>query len=86
MKKLMIWNGRGNVPGTHLYLAAESAEDALRMLTECFGGRGWRNELKVYFAKGCWGNAMAKVEVERGIWVTRDASDVRPKRVWPRGK
>lgn len=57
-------------PDLHVYLAAHSAADAVRMIEEYNGG--WpkaRNEIAQYFHKDCWGNAMEGITPERGMWV-----------------
>ena len=74
MKTLKLWNGRSPVRDyAHVYIAAYSQADAIRLLEEYNGHstRGIQTEFKVYYAK-CWGNKMKDVTPERGIWVVKD--------------
>lgn len=80
-KKLKLWNGRGYIPKTHLYICAHSKADAVRMLLEIYPARGWLYEINNYYSPDCWGDAMDNITPERGIWLTqeqdREASPVR---------
>jgi hypothetical protein len=84
MKKLRIWNGRNyNYPYGHMYIAAYSVEDAVRLLTELHGHepRGIRAEIRNYWSPNCWGIVMDGITPERGIWVTDKDNDMKPKRL-----
>lgn len=78
-KPLQIMNGRGYKPGTHLYIAAHSKADAVRMLNAVYPLRGWLREVNIYFSLGCWGNSMEGVKVTRGIWEGKDYK--KPRRI-----
>jgi len=55
----------------HLYIAAYSVSDAVRLITEFCGceGRGVKAEITNYFSPDCWGNAMEGITPERGLWI-----------------
>ncbi len=81
---LRLFNGRwqGGTHGAgHAYVAAHSLADAARVITEVLGykPRGIVNELAVYWAHDCWGDSMAGITPERGMWVQakRDNKPVR---------
>lgn len=87
MKTLRFWNGRpyGILPqaqwkGAHACIAAYSMADARRVCVEAGMSDPGASEIKNYFSE-CWGNDMAGVTPERGLWVTRrgqPAERVRP--------
>ena len=90
-KALKLWNGRGYIVcgakwhpkgEPHIYIAAYSRADAVRLIGECLGSepRSADSELRNYFSEGCWGNPMDGITPERGIWMTRDQDRV-PKRL-----
>jgi hypothetical protein len=71
-KKIIIMNGRwfNHNKSQHIYIGAHSIADACRICEQISGRkRGWRREINVYFAKGCWGNSMNGIEPERGAWI-----------------
>jgi hypothetical protein len=83
---LKIWNGRWAGDGTqHIYAAAHSRADLIRMIGEYLGHtpRGMNNEIHVYWQPDCWGTPMDGIKVERGLWIQSDSSK-KPKRVWPK--
>lgn len=82
MRKLRIWNGR-NFPRGHMYIAAYSVEDAVRLMTELHGfePRGIRSEIRNYWSPDCWGIAMTGITPERGVWVTDNHNGKNPKRL-----
>ena len=67
----------------HIYICAHSIADACRICEQLTGrnAASWRNEINVYFSKGCWGNAMEDVTPERGAWVQDYAGTEKPKRI-----
>jgi hypothetical protein len=69
VKTLKFWNGRWE-NRQHIYIAAYSQADAIRMIEEWLGRkpRGIETEFRVYYSP-CWGNTMESVAKERGIWV-----------------
>jgi hypothetical protein len=73
-KRLKIWNGalmiRGKQP--HIYAAAHSRADLLRMLEAWLGWRVPESEIRDYWSEGCWGRAMDGIAIERGLWVQHD--------------
>ncbi len=90
MKELKIWNGRpyGVLPstqwkGTHIYVAAYSMADVQRLCGELGLRIPSTNEISEYWNKGCWGNAMQKIPIERGVWVSDEHLRATPKRVLP---
>jgi hypothetical protein len=80
MKTLQIFNGRGRrywakdrsrtIRTEHVYICAWSKADAVRVMHEAGFERFTLSELNVYYAKGCWGDAMEGVKHERGVWAT----------------
>ncbi len=84
-KKLLLLNGRWNFGnGSHIYIAAYSVADACRICNEVVGYESnWRNEINIYFSKGCWGRLMDGIEPERGAWVSEHRYD-KPERVYPK--
>jgi hypothetical protein len=84
MKKLIIMNGRwGYGNGQTIYIGAYSVADACRIcaaITNTEPSR-WRNEINVYFSKGCWGRHMDGITPERGAWITSDHGNDKPVRV-----
>jgi hypothetical protein len=79
-KQLKLWNGRcyGVVPRNqwkrdghvgHVYVAAYSANDVRRLCRELGLGDPGAHEIKVYWNKGSWGNSMAGITPERGVWI-----------------
>lgn len=94
-KKLRLWNGRGyichkyddprwnGVRTGHVYIAAKNRADAARVMGEYMGRipQGADHEIKTYFSE-CWGNPMAGIEPERGMWISFGGSwNVKPVRV-----
>lgn len=86
-KKLILFNGRGHgnkYLGYHFYIAAHSYVDAGHLLTEATrhsARDNWYRELKTYYSRGCWGDRMAGITPERGLWVHKDQSGERPVKV-----
>ena len=82
MKALKLFNGRDwDCRGGHLYVAAYSIKDCAKLASEAYReveGLEDRpeievvtvNEIRVYWSKGCWGNSMNGIAVERGVWWT----------------
>lgn len=82
-RTLKLFNGRGQYHRTrgetgHLYIAAYSVADALRVLRDAGFELVSRHELDEYFSKGCWGNSMEEVTAERGVWATPPGQDWNP--------
>lgn len=76
VKTLRFWNGRpyGVLPHSewkdaHIFIAAYSIADARRVCVEAGYGDPGYQEIKEYWSE-CWGNRMAEVKPERGLWVT----------------
>jgi hypothetical protein len=96
-KQLVLFNGRAAVvynprdpvwwsmPDKYrvrAYVAAYSTADAVRLIEEYNGG--WpraASELRTYWSKGTWGRAMDGITPERGIWITTEFSDEKPRRL-----
>jgi hypothetical protein len=72
-KKLKLFNGRLDQAGfKHGYVCAKSRADAVRLIAE-LGFYGVNdNELKIYWHEGAWGNPMAGIEPERGLWASKN--------------
>lgn len=75
--KLRLWNGRpyGVLPprewkDTSVCVAAYSMADARRVCLEAGMTDPGAREVKEYWSE-CWGNDMAGITPERGIWVTK---------------
>jgi hypothetical protein len=68
----------------HAYGCARSRAELCRMLTEWAGGQPQRLDsyLREYWNEGAWGNSMAGIEPEPGVWVQWGRSN-KPERVWP---
>jgi hypothetical protein len=85
VKKLKIWNGRGQSRGDklegHLYVCATSRADVVNLLKQVGYDRMNLHELDVYWSSGCWGNAMAGIAPERGVWITRKDDYAKPERL-----
>lgn len=94
-KPLKIWNGRGyccrkyedpawealrHNAHVHAYVCAASRADARRVIEEYCGRLPPDSELKEYFHEGSWGNDMAGVAHERGLWI-RFGDHGKPQRV-----
>lgn len=84
-KELKVWNGRahccqkrddpfweGVAHNTTMraYIAAYSRADACRLIGEYCGAQPSDSELKNYWSEGAWGNSMAGIKVERGLWIS----------------
>ncbi len=95
-KPIKLYNGRGWIaaqgpddrwsrrdPGSvHVYIAAYSQRDALRVVAEYVGCDSTRvslNELRHYFSQ-CWGDPMDGITPERGLWIQWDRNS-KPERV-----
>lgn len=75
-KKLKLWNGRWYpYRGESAYVAAYSRADAVRLLHSIKDVHISDSEIKNYWAGGTtdcyWGNQMAGITPERGVWVVR---------------
>lgn len=88
-RTLKLWNGRpyavlesDDWKDAHLFVAAYSAADARRVCVEAGQRDPGATELSKYWSAGCWGNSMAGVEPERGLWVVRGIRGV-PERLRP---
>lgn len=88
-KELRFWNGRwsGEKGYDHIYVAAYSRADAVRLITEYEGyePRGINTEIKVYWAE-CWGRPMDGIMPERAIWLSCEYGNPRksPTKVFPK--
>jgi hypothetical protein len=84
-KKLILLNGRWGISGKeHIYICANSVADAARICGELSkSSRGWINEIKTYFSKGCWRNPMQGINPERGAWIGKNFGTEKPMRVYP---
>lgn len=74
-KKLKLWNGRGHGDYKRgvLYVCAKSYADAERLMQQALNSKmRFQTELKIYYAKGCWGDSMRGIEPERGVWAQKD--------------
>lgn len=83
-KALRLYNGRGqerrDASGRwettgHVYIAAYSHADAVRVMREAGFNSFTRHELMTYFSKGCWGNRMLSVTPVRGVWAVQPGED-----------
>lgn len=90
MKKLKCWNGRayGVLPYSqwkrgndtaHVYVCAHSVADIQRLCLELGLEAPTRGEVANYWSPH-WGNSMAGIPPERGIWVQYGRSEP-PKRI-----
>ena len=80
MKTLKIYNGSDwRHRGGHLYIAAYSLADAVRLVNEAYRKiHGYEDRPDIncvnvnyannYWSKGCWGNSMDGITPERGVW------------------
>lgn len=77
MKKIKLFNGNlrckydpitGKYIDIHAYVGAYSEKHAVE-LCEKAGSCMSLNELRVYWSKGLWGNAMDGIEPEVGVWI-----------------
>ena len=58
-KKLKIWNGRGNYKEwQYYYVAAYSIKQAVEIINTYGNANIGDNEIRKYFHKDCWGDAM----------------------------
>jgi hypothetical protein len=82
-KPLKLFNGRwGRGGADHIYVAAHSQADAIRVVNELYGeGRLSTSEIKNYWSKGAWGTNMEGITPERGAWVVK--RDMNPDRKPP---
>lgn len=67
---LKLWNGRGWDNVEHVFVAASSASDAVRLLQAAGHFFMTRHELNVYFSR-CWGGPMKYIQPRRGVWIQR---------------
>jgi hypothetical protein len=67
---LKRWNGRGWDNVEHVFVAAYSAAEAVRLLKAAGHSHMTTYELKVYFWK-TWGEPMKGIRPERGVWIQR---------------
>lgn len=67
---LKIFNGRGWDQYRHAYVCAKSRAEACRLLHAVGHGGASDSELKNFWHEGAWGNAMAAIDPEKGVWVT----------------
>jgi hypothetical protein len=73
LKKLKIWNGRGDGRGGHLYICATSQRQAVALVNQSGFGYGMSlSELRDYYAEGCWGVAMNDITPEIGVWTVNE--------------
>lgn len=70
----------GSVPdrGGHVFVGAYSVADARVLWRQAFGCDIPTSEVRNYWSKNCWGNAMDGVPFERGIWVMFDRHGANP--------
>jgi hypothetical protein len=82
-KQLMIANGRGDYGRNrtkrfpngfkgHMWVAAYSKADAVRVLREAGYETMTLREFNIYWSKGCWGTPMDGITPERGVWFIPD--------------
>lgn len=82
-KTLIIANGRGDYGRNrtkrfpngfkgHLWVAAYSKADAVRLLQEGGYETMTIREFNIYWSKGCWGTPMDGIAIERGVWFQPD--------------
>lgn len=80
------WESLEYNQSAYCYVAAYSVADLLCMLREYYGG-DWcpvnAGYVRKYWHKGCWGNSMAGVPVERGVWISFGRHSGIPVRVYP---
>ena len=74
-KKLKLFNGSDwEHRGGHLFIAAHSLADAVRLANEArakatgISGGISVSYAREYWSKGCWGKTMNDVTPERGVW------------------
>lgn len=74
VRTLKVWNGNLMIGGKqpHIYAAAYSRADLLRMLETWLGYRIAESEIRTYWSEGCWGRSMDGITPERGIWMQHD--------------
>lgn len=74
-KKLRLFNGRGdygrnNLDG-HLFVAAASKAEAVRLLKQAGYSTITIGEFNMYWSKDAWGNNMNDITPEKGVWIQR---------------
>jgi hypothetical protein len=57
--------------GVTAYIAAYSISDLMRVISEYTQRSTSRSEIDNYWSKDAWGNSMAGVQPERGIWLKK---------------
>ena len=84
-RKLKLFNGGDwACRGGHLYVCAYSQQDAVDLANQAYRKiKGYEDRpdicpftighVRVYWAKGCWGNPMAGIVPERGVWWRKQA-------------
>jgi len=74
MKKIKIFNGRlyGNGKMHHGYVGAYSVKHVVELCQQAGYSNVTIGEINVYWSKGCWGNPMAGIEPQVGVWVQED--------------
>ena len=71
VKKLKIWNGRGDYHTyDHFYVAAYTQKQAVELINKFAYIEISTYELKKYYAHGCWGTSMKDIEPDVGLWAT----------------
>jgi hypothetical protein len=73
--KVKMWNGTAVTRGKqwHIYIGATSVRQALELVKEAGFGYMGASHLKNYFSP-MWGNDMAGIEPEIGVWGKPDAN------------
>lgn len=89
-RKLKLFNGRSH--GTkyrrhHIYIAATSMKEAAKLVGLACYGEGCENmisvnEIRTYYNKGCWGNAMEGIiPTEPCVYIAGEYPETKPFRV-----
>ena len=86
---LKIWNGRwygrqedaDGIRYDRVYIAAKTMAEAIRMCAKVGNPQIDYHEMKNFFSQGAWGNSMADVAVEKGVWLGVRNDKSKPVRV-----
>lgn len=80
-----FWSVRqtAEVNDAHAFVAAYSIADAQRLVSEYTGRPTSISEIKSYWSKNAWGNAMDGITPERGIWISFGNRGETPTKVYP---
>jgi hypothetical protein len=69
MKKIKILNGRWKDCCGSAYVGCYTYKQAIELLKQAGYEAITMSEINVYWSKGCWGNAMAGIEPQIGVWI-----------------